>query len=101
MDKGKGQYLKERIGKTNRDIYDAWFFLQNDWPINQEIVERRAGMPFADFLRKCIRSLEKMGDRHILSGVGELLNEKQKAWAKSKLRTELIFLLKLKLEQSG
>src|SRR3989339_257836 len=91
--------MLERIGKTNRDIYDAWFFLHNDWPVNKEIVEQRTGLPFAGFLRKCVGSLEKMNDRQILSGVGELLNEKQKAWAKSKLRTELIFLLKLKLEQ--
>lgn len=44
----------ERFGKTNRDIYDVWFFLKNNWPINKIIVEQRAKMPFADFLQKCI-----------------------------------------------
>ena len=29
----------ERIGKTNRDIYDAWFFFEHNWPINKELVE--------------------------------------------------------------
>lgn len=90
--------MSERIGRTNRDIYDVWFFLEKNWPINKAIVEMRAGRPFKDFLQQCIGLLEKIGDHQILAGMGELLDEKQKAWAKTKLRTETIFLLKLKLE---
>lgn len=90
--------MYERMGAANRDIYDAWFFLNNDWPINKEIVEKRTGMPFKDFLPKCVEALEKLPDRGILAGMGELLDEKQKAWVKAKLRTEVIFQLKLKLE---
>lgn len=87
----------ERIGRTNRDIYDVWFFLHNNWPINEEIIEKRTGMTYKIFLRKCIDSLEKMSNRNILAGMGELLNEKQKAWVKSKLKDETIFLLRLLL----
>ncbi|MBI3541451.1 MAG: nucleotidyl transferase AbiEii/AbiGii toxin family protein [Deltaproteobacteria bacterium] len=88
----------ERIGHTNRDIFDVWFFLKNNWPINKEIVERRVGMPFKDFLKKCIDALEKIGDRRILAGMGELLDEKQKAWAKMNLRKDTIFLLRMVLK---
>lgn len=90
--------MYERIGNANRDIYDVWFFLNNDWPINKEIVEKRTEMSFKDFLQKCIEALEKLPDRDILAGIGELLDEKQKAWVKAKLRTEVIFQLKLRLE---
>lgn len=90
--------MYERIGTTNRDIFDVCFFLQNNWDINRKIVEKRTEMPFKEFLQKCIELLEEMDDKNILSGMGELLNNKQKAWAKAKLRTETIFLLKLKLE---
>lgn len=89
--------MYERFGKTNRDIYDVWFFLKNNWPINKNIVAHRAKMPFQDLVQKCIIVLEKTSDRNILAGIGELLNAKQKAWAKEKLRTETIFLLKLML----
>lgn len=89
----------ERIGKTNRDIFDVWFFLKNNWPINKEIVEKRAGMPFQKLLQKCIDSLGSVEDRDILSGIGELIDVKQKAWAKKSLRADTIFLLKLMLEQ--
>jgi len=90
--------MHERIGKTNRDIFDVYFFFHNNWPVNKEIIESRTNMPYKDFLQKCIDSLEKVSDRNILSGMGELLDEKQKVWVKSKLRAETIFLLKLALD---
>ncbi|MBY0353241.1 nucleotidyl transferase AbiEii/AbiGii toxin family protein [Candidatus Babeliales bacterium] len=88
----------ERIGKTNRDIFDTWFFLKNNWPVNEEIIKKRTDLSMKQFLQKCMTELESMSDRSILSGIGELLDEKQKAWAKTKLRSETIFLLKVKLE---
>src|SRR3989344_5580024 len=78
--------MYERMGNANRDIFDVWFFLQHDWPINKEIVEKRTSMSFKDFLQKCIEMLEKLSDREILAGMGELLDAKQKAWAKTKLQ---------------
>lgn len=92
--------MYERIGKTNRDIFDVWFFLQDNWPINKEIIEKRTGLSFVEFLRKSVARLEQMSDRHILSGIGELLDDKQKTWAKSKLRAETIFLLKLQQDHN-
>lgn len=87
--------LIEREGKTNRDIYDVWFFLKNSWPINEAIIEKRTGMTMHPFLTKCIELLESKSNRGILSGIGELLDEKQKHWVKEKLRSETIFLLRL------
>lgn len=89
--------MHERIGKTSRDIYDVWFFLRERFPINRAIVEERAGMSFDEFLQTCIRQLEKMSNRHILDGVGELFTPSQKDWAKAKLREDTIALLRLRL----
>jgi hypothetical protein len=36
--------------------------------------------------------------RKMLSGMGEVLNEKQKSWVKNKLKEELLFQLRLYLE---
>ena len=90
--------MYERVGKTSRDIFDVYFFTKNNWPINKEIVEKRAGMPFRKVLEKCIKLLEKMNNRNILDGLGEFLTESQKDWARAKLRAETIFLLKARLE---
>jgi len=90
--------MYERIGKANRDIFDVWFFAQKDWLINKEIIEKRNGMSFKDFLQKCIVALEKLSDRNILAGMGELLDAKQKDWVRTKLKSEVVFQLKLRLE---
>jgi predicted nucleotidyltransferase component of viral defense system len=89
--------MHERIGQTSRDIYDVWFFLRQRFPINREIVQERSGMSFDAFLQTCIGQLEKMSNRKILDGVGELLTPNQKDWAKSKLREDTISMLKLRL----
>lgn len=56
------------------------------------------GMSYKEFLKKSIEVMEVSDNRDILAGMGELLTEKQKDWARAKLRTETIFLLKARLE---
>ena len=90
--------MHERIGKTSRDIYDVWYFLENHWPINKEIVEQRSGKTFKEILRLTAEQLEKLDNRHILDGLGDFLTDPQKDWARAKLRTETIFLLKARME---
>jgi predicted nucleotidyltransferase component of viral defense system len=89
--------MHERIGKTSRDIFDVYFFYKKNWGINKTIVEARAGMPLKELLQKCIDKLEQMDNKYILDGLGELLTEPQKDWARAKLKIETIFLLKLAL----
>jgi len=88
----------ERLGKTNRDLFDVWFFLKNDWSINKDIIKKRTSMNFDEFLKNFIQSAEKLSERGILAGMGELLDDKTKNWVKLHLKEDLLFLLKLKLE---
>jgi len=90
--------MHERIGKTSRDVYDVWFFLENHWPINKEIVEQRSGKTFKDVLKLTIDQLEKLDNKHILDGLGDFLTDSQKDWARAKLKSETIFLLKARAE---
>jgi predicted nucleotidyltransferase component of viral defense system len=90
--------MTERGKTANRDIFDIHFFLKNNWEINREIVEKRTEMKFSDYLEKCIEFMENMPNRGILSGLGEIKDEKQKAWVKSDLKQDTVFLLKLMLE---
>ena len=92
--------MSQRMGKTSRDIYDVWFFLSKRLPINKELVEKRMRKPFNQFLDQCIDLLEKTKPKNILDGLGELLTTGQKDWAKAKLQTETIALLKLRYEDS-
>ena len=57
--------MLERMGDANRDIFDTYFFLKNNWPINDQIIENRTGLSMHQFLKKCIKELESMSDRII------------------------------------
>ena len=87
----------ERIGKTNRDLYDSYFFLSRHFEINQLLVENRTGLSWRVFLEKWLSAIKGMTSRSILAGMGELLDEKQKSWVRSHLKDELIFQVKLLL----
>lgn len=87
----------ERYGTTNRDMYDVCFFYKKFWEPNESIIKDRTGIDYREFLKFMLNKLETDPPRDILSGLGELLNEKQKSWVKNKLKDDLIFELKLRL----
>jgi predicted nucleotidyltransferase component of viral defense system len=93
--------MYERIGKTSRDVFDVYFFFKKNWEINREIVESRAGIPYKDLLVRCIEMLEKMDNKHVLDGLGELLTDPQKDWARAKLKDDTLFFLRLALDNEA
>lgn len=90
--------MHERIGETNRDIFDVCFFAKNNWGVTKQIIKTRTGLDCKEFLELCIKELEGLKDTNILKGLGEFLNEKQKAWARNRLILETLVQLKLRLE---
>ena len=87
--------LLDRSSFTNRDLFDCWFFMQQQTAINKQIVEERMKKPLPDYFQDCIVYLENMSDRNILQGLGELLDEDLKKFVKTKLRIEAIALFKI------
>lgn len=87
--------LTSRTLLAMRDIYDIWFFAKNNWDINKEVIKARTGKTVKEHLADCLPLIESVKDKEILSGLAELLpSEKEKAWVKTNLREEAIFLLK-------
>lgn len=86
--------LLDRNAITNRDIFDCWFFMDKQIPVNKSIVETRMKMPFTAYLQKCIMQLESMSGKGLMHGMGELMEPGIKKFVKTKLRTETITLLK-------
>lgn len=86
--------LLDRESIANRDIFDCWFFMDRQSPVNDQIIEFRMKMPYSGYLQKCIDTLEKMSDKGLLNGIGELLDQNMKTFVRNKLRTETITLLK-------
>lgn len=90
--------LYDRKKIANRDIFDTWFFLKNHWEINEAMVKKRTGLILKEHLKNCISLIEKQNERYILQGIGELLDEKTKEWARKKLKSDVVFLMKVRLE---
>ncbi|MEK7175216.1 MAG: nucleotidyl transferase AbiEii/AbiGii toxin family protein [Patescibacteria group bacterium] len=87
--------LTTRNETAMRDIYDIWFFGTNHWDINAEVIKARTGKTIKEYMTDCISVVEAVKDNEILRGLSELLpSEKEKAWVKTHLRKEVIFLLK-------
>jgi predicted nucleotidyltransferase component of viral defense system len=86
--------LLDRETLTNRDIFDSWFFMQRQTPINKKLVEERMQMPYTDYIQKCIDKLESLSDSGLLHGLGELMDPEIKTFVKTKLRKEAISLFR-------
>jgi len=87
--------LLDRPEITGRDVFDCWFFLKERTAINKEIVESRTGMPIADYLDKCIESMQQLSEKSLISGLGELTEGDIKEFVQHGLKDELISLLKM------
>ena len=87
--------LLDRPEITGRDVFDCWFFLKERTAINKEIVESRTGMPIADYLDKCIESIQQLSEKRLISGLGELTEGDIKEFVQHGLKDELISLLKM------
>lgn len=87
--------LLDRNELTNRDVFDIHFLLTKRTAINKQIVESRMKMPLSDYLQQCIDSIEKLSDKGMLYGLGELTDKETKTFVRNQLRTETIELLKI------
>jgi len=86
--------LLDRDTIANRDIFDCWFFMQRQTPVNISIVESRMSRSFSKYIQTCIERLETMSDKGLLQGMGELMDSKMKRFVRLELHSEVLKLLK-------
>lgn len=90
--------LTQRKKIANRDIFDLYYFFSKSWEINESIIKLRIGKNIKSYLKDCLLRVEKVNNNQILQGLGELIDEKQKNWAKENLKKELLFLIRYYLK---
>lgn len=96
---GKLSALLTRKEFASRDMFDLWFFLKNNWQINERVVQEKIDLPLEKAFKKVLGRVEKVGEYSLLRGLGELLEDnKQKAFIREKLKNELVFYIKLYLD---
>ena len=90
----------ERISLANRDIFDIHYFLGTEYAseINYEVIKIRTNKDPKDFYDFLLKNIGKINPKNILSGLGEVLTDSQKDWAKSKLLIELKGLIQRQID---
>jgi len=84
---------------TNRDIYDVYFFFQNMFDINEEIIIERTWKTKKELFIIIRDKLKDLPENYkILDGLGELLDEKQKSFVKNKLLKDLLWIIEMKID---
>ena len=91
--------LLDRKQIANRDLFDVWFFMKQGWDFNEEIIKLRTGTEPVEYLQKCLQELGEIKKRHLLQGMGELLDPRQKSWVKENLLSDLSFLCRFYIEK--
>lgn len=95
---GKLAALLTRKRFATRDMFDLWFFLKENWQINEEFLKAKSGFSLKEALEKAQYVVKNVKPPGLLAGLGEFLDNKQKAWVREHLQDELVFRLKLYLD---
>jgi hypothetical protein len=86
--------LLDRNELLSRDIFDTWFLLSKQTPLNSEIIETRMNKLLPAYLQDCISSIEQTKQTQLLNGLGELISPELKSFVKNKLKNEVLTLLR-------
>ena len=90
----------ERAVTANRDLFDIHFFLSSIYVnnINHDIIKYRTGKEPVEFYTFLYGIVSNIENKNILDGLGEVLNDGQKDWVKSKLKIELLGLIQRQID---
>lgn len=83
--------LIDRSHTVSRDIYDVWFFMDQRWDINRDIIENRTGKVLEDYCVEVADFVKDFSSKKLLAGLGELVDDKQKDWVKKNLLKDTEF----------
>jgi predicted nucleotidyltransferase component of viral defense system len=94
--------ISDRKQLVHRDLYDAWWLLKKMSPINEHIIQERMNMSLTEYLPYLRNYIaDHVDKKHILLGLGEVLDEPQKDWVRDHLLGELFFQIELRKDVGG
>ena len=78
--------LSERRTLVGRDLFNVHYFLKLGYPLNEKLIKERTGKTLNKYLNYLKKFISKnYTSKNVLQGLGEILDEKQKSWAKDHL----------------
>lgn len=92
--------LIQRKKFAARDLFDVYFFLKQGWDIDAAVLKAYAIVSVPEYLETCASFIERIPETALLAGLGELIDEQQKAFVKNQLKAETVFLLRARAVSS-
>lgn len=87
--------LLHRSAITNRDIFDIRYFLQNGTNINHPLLESKIQVTAQQYLQQVQEFIQWYDFSKILYGLGELIDDTQKIFMKTKMKDQILWYLSL------
>lgn len=82
--------------RAGRDIFDAWFILEHDYPLKESLIEKTfAG--YKDFYKALLNIVEKTNTKKILRDTGKLLGEDHRNWIRTSFLPDFAQLIRDKI----
>ena len=82
--------LLNRKWITNRDIFDIWYFFSKWTIINSKIISDFTQISYEEYFKKVKIFIEWYDFRKVLYWLWEMLDFKQKNFAKTKMKDEIL-----------
>ena len=85
--------LIDRKTIAPRDVFDSWFFMNRQTPVNKSILEFRMQTGYKKYMQKCIEHISEVNEKLLIQGLGELLSADMKKFVRKKLKQETLHLM--------
>lgn len=91
--------LLNRTAIANRDIYDIYFFFNQNIDFDIDLLEQKVWKSYLEYFTDIIKFLERINKKHsILDWLWEVLDLEKKKFVKDELLKELIWIFKFRVE---
>lgn len=91
--------LLNRTAIANRDIYDIYFFFNQNIDFDIDLLEQKVWKSYLEYFTDIIKFLERINKNHsILDWLWEVLDLEKKKFVKDELLKELIWIFKFRVE---
>ena len=83
--------------QAGRDIFDAWFILQNAYPLNESMIKKAFGDQL-NFYQTILAKIEKADPKKIFRDTGKLLGHDYRNWIKTSFLADFNRLVSNKID---
>ena len=91
--------LVNRKKMANRDVFDIYYFLKNNWEMDEKLLKKLSGFKVKEVIEMAIARIGKIKKNEILFGLGDLLDNSTKEKVKKDLIRDVLLELEMRKDR--